>query len=180
MVGFPAGGKEFFSAPQSPDRLWGSPSPLINRCTEGSFPGGEKVSDRRAKLTTYFHLLPRLKMGELYLHSPYVFMTLYLIKHSCTCRVQTGSGGHLDSYPIGTRSSFHGGKAAGAWSWPLASIYCRGWERGSYTSTPPFIFMTYLIKHSCTCQVQTGSGAHPASYPTRIGSSFHGGKAAGT
>jgi hypothetical protein len=29
-------------------------------------------------------------------------------------RVQNGSGAHLASYPIGTRGSFPGGKAAGA------------------------------------------------------------------
>jgi hypothetical protein len=36
--------------------------------------------------------------------------------------VQTGSWAHPASYPMGTRSSFPGGKAAGAWSWPLTSI----------------------------------------------------------
>jgi len=33
------------------------------------------------KLTTYLHLVPRLKSVELYLHSPYIFMMCYLIKH---------------------------------------------------------------------------------------------------
>jgi hypothetical protein len=37
-------------------------------------------------------------------------------------RVQTGSGAHPASYPMGTRASFPGGKATGAWSWPLTSI----------------------------------------------------------
>jgi hypothetical protein len=37
-------------------------------------------------------------------------------------RVQNGSGAHPASYPMGTKSSFPGGKAAGAWSWPLTSI----------------------------------------------------------
>jgi hypothetical protein len=37
-------------------------------------------------------------------------------------RVQTGSGAHTASCPIGTRGSFPGGKAAWAWSWPLTSI----------------------------------------------------------
>jgi hypothetical protein len=37
-------------------------------------------------------------------------------------RVQTGSGAHTASYPMDTRGSFPGGKAAGAWSWPLTSI----------------------------------------------------------
>jgi hypothetical protein len=31
-------------------------------------------------------------------------------------------------YPMGTGCSFPGGKAAGAWSWPLTSIQCRGQE----------------------------------------------------
>jgi hypothetical protein len=43
-------------------------------------------------------------------------------------RVQTGSGAHPASYLVGTRGSFPGDKAAGAWSWPLTSIYCRGQE----------------------------------------------------
>jgi hypothetical protein len=37
-------------------------------------------------------------------------------------RVQNGSGAHPASYPMGTRDCFPGGKAAGAWSWPLTSI----------------------------------------------------------
>jgi len=36
--------------------------------------------------------------------------------------VQTGSGAHPASYPVGTGCFFPGGKAAGAWSWPLISI----------------------------------------------------------
>jgi hypothetical protein len=36
-------------------------------------------------------------------------------------RVQTGSGAHPASYPVVTKGSFPGGKAAGAWSWPLTS-----------------------------------------------------------
>jgi hypothetical protein len=36
-------------------------------------------------------------------------------------RVQIGSGAH-PAYPVGTWGSFPGGKAAGAWSWPLTSI----------------------------------------------------------
>jgi hypothetical protein len=37
-------------------------------------------------------------------------------------RVQNGSGAHPASYAMGTRGSFLGGKAAGAWSWPLTFI----------------------------------------------------------
>jgi hypothetical protein len=36
-------------------------------------------------------------------------------------RVQNGSSAHPTFYPKGTRGSFPGGKAAGAWSWPLTS-----------------------------------------------------------
>jgi hypothetical protein len=31
---------------------------------------------------------------------------------------------------------------AGVWSWPLTSIQCRGQEWWSYTSTPPYDFMS--------------------------------------
>jgi hypothetical protein len=37
-------------------------------------------------------------------------------------RVQNGSGAHPASYPMVTRVSFPGGKAAGLWSWPVTSI----------------------------------------------------------
>jgi hypothetical protein len=37
-------------------------------------------------------------------------------------RIQNGPGAHPASYPMGTRGSFPGDKAAGAWSWPLTSI----------------------------------------------------------
>jgi hypothetical protein len=35
--------------------------------------------------------------------------------------IQNGSGVHPASYAMGIRDSFPGGKAAGAWSWPLTS-----------------------------------------------------------
>jgi len=37
-------------------------------------------------------------------------------------RVQTGSGAHAVSYPMGTSGSYPGRKAAGAWSWSHKSI----------------------------------------------------------
>jgi hypothetical protein len=37
-------------------------------------------------------------------------------------RIQTGTGAHPASYSVGTRVSFLGGTAAGAWSWPLTSV----------------------------------------------------------
>jgi len=36
--------------------------------------------------------------------------------------VQNGSEAHPASYPMGSRSSFPVGKAAGTWSWPITSI----------------------------------------------------------
>jgi hypothetical protein len=56
---------------------------------------------------------------------------------------------HPASYPMGTRDSFPGGKAAGAWSWPLTSISCRGQECvESCASTPQYVFMAWcLVKH---------------------------------
>jgi hypothetical protein len=43
----------------------------------------------------------------------------YRFQKNC---VQNGSGAHPASYPMGTRGSFPGGKAVGAWRWPLTSI----------------------------------------------------------
>jgi hypothetical protein len=63
-------------------------------------------------------------------------------------RVQNGSGVHPASYPMGTRGSFPGGKSAGAWSWPLTLIHCRGQECVKLTSTPQYIFMVWcLVKY---------------------------------
>jgi hypothetical protein len=51
---------------------------------------------------------------------------------------------------MGTGDSFSGGKAAGQWSWPFTSIYCRGQETLSYTNTPPICLhgtvLNYLNK----------------------------------
>jgi hypothetical protein len=41
----------------------------------------------------------------------------------CVLRsVQTGSGTHLTSYPMGTKGFSPGGKVAGVWIWPLTPI----------------------------------------------------------
>jgi hypothetical protein len=40
--------------------------------------------------------------------------------------VQNDSGAHRASYQMGSRASFPGDKAVGAWSWSLTSTYCRG------------------------------------------------------
>jgi hypothetical protein len=51
--------------------------------------------------------------------------------HHC---VQTGSGAHPTSYPMGTKGSCPGGKAGGAWSWTSSVEVKNAW---SYTSTRP-------------------------------------------
>jgi hypothetical protein len=64
--------------------------------------------------------------------------------------VQKGSGAHPASYPMGTRGSFPEGKTAGAWSWPLTSIKCRGQRmRGAIPQLPQqYAFMAWcVVKH---------------------------------
>jgi hypothetical protein len=62
--------------------------------------------------------------------------------HRC---VQNGSGAHPASYPMGNRSSFPGGQVAGAWSWPLTSIYCRGQRmNGAIPPLPQYAFMAWF------------------------------------
>jgi hypothetical protein len=62
-------------------------------------------------------------------------------------RVHTGSGVYPASYPMGTRDSFPGGKAAGAWSWPLTSTYCRDQERVElYLHSPNMAWCLIKIK----------------------------------
>jgi len=53
-----------------------------------------------------------------------VMIKIYLCawNYSLHHHVQNGSGAHLASYPVGTRVSFPGFKAARAWSWQLTSI----------------------------------------------------------
>jgi hypothetical protein len=42
-------------------------------------------------------------------------------------------------------SSFCGYKAAGAWSWPLTYVLCRGQEWWSYTSTPSCVITAWCL-----------------------------------
>jgi hypothetical protein len=64
-------------------------------------------------------------------------------------RVQNGSGAHAASYPMGTRGSFPGSKAAGPWNSPLTCTYCRGQRmRGAIPPLPQYAFMAWcLVKH---------------------------------
>jgi hypothetical protein len=50
-----------------------------------------------------------------FLSAPSILFPRYLAP------IQTVSGVHPISYPMGTGGPFPGGKAAGAWSWPLTS-----------------------------------------------------------
>jgi hypothetical protein len=66
--------------------------------------------------------------------------------HSLHHRVQNSSGAHPASYPMGTRGSFPGGKAAGAWSWPLSSISCRGQRMsGAIPPLSQYAFMAWCL-----------------------------------
>jgi hypothetical protein len=50
--------------------------------------------------------------------------------------VQTASGAHSASYPMATEDCFLSDKAAGAWSWPLTSIWSRGKNGGAIPPLP--------------------------------------------
>jgi hypothetical protein len=124
---------EFFSSPSRPDQIWGPPSLL---CTSCPFPAGKAAGG--ANLTTHFHLVPRLRMrrampllpntpvwhghqlgkaqGQLYLYFDRCSMVRFRAGagNFSLHRVQNGTGAHLASYPMGTRGSFPGSKAAGA------------------------------------------------------------------
>jgi hypothetical protein len=57
----------FFFSAQHPNRLWGPPS-LISNDWRGASSSGESGLD--VKLTPNIHLVPRLRMVQLYLHYP--------------------------------------------------------------------------------------------------------------
>jgi hypothetical protein len=63
---------------------------------------------------------------ECVLMLPYLNIKIVILKitgnFSVHHHVQNGSGAHPASYSVDTRGSFPGGKAAGAWSWPLTFI----------------------------------------------------------
>jgi hypothetical protein len=71
-------------------------------------------------------------------------------------RVQNGSGAHPASYPIGTRCSFPGSKAAEAPSWrPLTSIQFRGQRMsGAVPPLPQYSSMAWcLVKNTAQGQL---------------------------
>jgi hypothetical protein len=119
---------EFFSSSSLPDRLWG-PASLLFIAYQGLFPLGVKRPGREA-------CFPSLKERSRPVRS-LIFKSLnssvsialgyglddrgsrvrllagagnFSLHH----HVQNGSGAHPASYTMGTRGSFHGGKAVGA------------------------------------------------------------------
>jgi hypothetical protein len=65
----------------------------------------------------------------------------------CHC-VQSGSGVHPASFPMGTRCSFPGDKVAGAWNWPLTTYSTKDKNAWSYNSTPS-IHLHCVVISSC-------------------------------
>jgi hypothetical protein len=65
---------------------------------------------------------------DLLAHPSYIYTYIQDREFSVLHVIQKGSGVDPTSYPMGTRGFFPEGKAAGAWSWPLTSSYCRGQE----------------------------------------------------
>jgi hypothetical protein len=63
-----------------------------------------------------------IKSWNLYCSHFASLQPIFLRRILATHCVQTGSGAHPASYPMDTRGSAPGGKATGAWSWPLTSI----------------------------------------------------------
>jgi hypothetical protein len=105
-----------------------------------------------------FHLESlQLSSWKLFWFSPCIVMSWqYQSKLDISClinycgnfslqhRVQNGSGAHPPSYPMGIRGSFPGGKAAGAWSWTLTSISCRGQRMsGAIPTLPQYAFLAW-------------------------------------
>jgi hypothetical protein len=92
---------------------------------------------------------------------------IFFLIHS----VQTGSGTHPASCPMGIRDYYPGDKTARPWSWPLISIWCRWQDWRSYASTLPYVFMAWClinyaqgqIYHLYLCIVST-SWTHFVSY----------------
>jgi hypothetical protein len=81
----PGRGKTFFSTPQPLNQLWGPPS-LLSNGYRGVWPFPQGM-----KLITHFHLAPRSRMVEQYLHYPHVSMAWCLIKHRDNNNSQHGT-----------------------------------------------------------------------------------------
>jgi len=58
--------------------------------------------------------------------SPDIIMVIKWMRFLFTTASRTALGPTQPPYSISTGGSFRGDTAAGSWSWPLTSIYCRG------------------------------------------------------
>jgi hypothetical protein len=78
----------------------------------------------------------------------YVRNLAYLKKFSPYHRVKNGSRAHPASYQTGTRGSFPGDKAAGAWSWPIhLHLVPRSIMRGAIPPLPQWHGARLKKKH---------------------------------
>jgi len=85
--------------------------------------------------------------------SPYTFISFTCVLHVpfisflFICFPVTVA--HPAAYPMGIGGCFPGGKAAGAWSWPLTSTYCRGKRiREVIPPLPQYVFKEWCaFKH---------------------------------
>jgi hypothetical protein len=121
------------------DRRLGGPQTFWTRWWRENFP---VFVGNRVELYLHSPFTPTWRVAQLKKHrDKFIFLALYLAlgyglddrssmfrfpagagNFSLHHRVQSGSGAHPASCPpMGTRGSFPGGKAAGAWSWPLTS-----------------------------------------------------------
>jgi hypothetical protein len=71
----PSRDKRYFFSPQCPDQLWGPPT-LLSSGYWGLFL--QRKSGWSMRLITHLHLLPRLRMVDLYLQ-PHIFVACCLI-----------------------------------------------------------------------------------------------------
>jgi hypothetical protein len=59
--------------------------------------------------------------------------------------VQTGSGAHPASYPMGIQGSYLGSKAAGAWKYHSLPTRAKVKNAWSYTVTPQQLFLEWYL-----------------------------------
>jgi hypothetical protein len=101
-------------------RKWGPPiiSSNVKRWFLPRDPGSWRV-----QLTTPLDLVSMLKQAKIF-HYPHTFKQPVSIPG----RGKNDHEDHPDSCSKERKGSFHEGKAAGPWSWPLNPIWCRSYE----------------------------------------------------
>jgi hypothetical protein len=96
---------------------------------------------------------------------------------SVYCHIQTDSGSHPASYPMGARDSSSGVKVAGLWSWPLTSIQCRMCGAiPPLPNTPSWHVVhlkyrdniTFTLLYFTTCTQAGCITAMPGNWPARL------------